>query len=85
MLITRIEQIREESEHKKIDPARITTDLFGDPLDKSQPLWTVSKTSKVMTYLRAMLDTVSTVLKRQYRTYLELSEEDKDMMARKTG
>ena len=85
MVITNIEQLSRDSGHRQIDISNIKMDLFGDPLDKSQPLWLVSKQSRVSCYLKEMLSTVCTVLTRQYKTYLGLSDEMKEKMAKETG
>ena len=84
-VITNLEQIAKDTEKESLITDNITKDLFGDPLDKSRPLWTVSDNSRVPIYLREMLTTVCTVLTRQYRTYLELCDEDKEKMAKETG
>ena len=61
-VIANLEQIAKDTEKESLITDNITKDLFGDPLDKSKPLWTVSDNSRVPIYLREMLSTVCTVL-----------------------
>ena len=84
-LITNLEQIAKDTKKGSLITGNITTDFFVDPLDKSQPLWAVPDNFRVPIYLREMLSTVCTVLTRQYRTYLELCDKDKEKMAKETG
>ena len=52
----------------------IKEDLFGDKLVKDSALWNVSASSRVPHMLMKMAETVNVVLKRQYSSYLNMTD-----------
>ena len=82
VVILELERITKEA---SINVNDITTDLFGEVLVKEAVLWTVQQPSRVDEYLDAMMCTVLSVLKRQYKSYISLSDSEKAMLYRDTG
>lgn len=60
-------------------------DCFGTVLVKTSKMWEISDQSKVIHYIKEISKAVLVVLRRQYKTYLELSEEDIEKMHTTTG